>query len=166
MARTTVSFTTCNLYNLNEPDLPMYGAAGWTQDQYEAKIAWLGMALRRMQADVYGFQELWHADSLEAAIARAGLEDTHTVLAPPGHSGQSIVCAGAVRADMLVGEPEWMPNNRLLGLKRLPLALRLLKSSFNAALDGQADLVLSDMAPNTTGHASTDHLRIIALAER
>ena len=29
-----------------------------------------------------------------------------------------------------------------------------------------ADLVLSDMAPNTTGHAATDHLRIIALAEQ
>lgn len=34
-----------------------------------------------------------------------------------------------------------------------------------AALDGQADLVLSDMAPNTTGHNATDHLRIVALAE-
>ncbi|SFK65237.1 RlmE family RNA methyltransferase [Falsiroseomonas stagni] len=34
-----------------------------------------------------------------------------------------------------------------------------------AALDGQADLVLSDMAPNTTGHNATDHLRIMALAE-
>jgi len=34
-----------------------------------------------------------------------------------------------------------------------------------AALDGQADLVLSDMAPNTTGHGMTDHLRIMALAE-
>jgi len=33
------------------------------------------------------------------------------------------------------------------------------------ALGGQADIVLSDMAPNTTGHAATDHLRIIALAE-
>ncbi|MBU8545657.1 MULTISPECIES: RlmE family RNA methyltransferase [Roseomonadaceae] len=33
------------------------------------------------------------------------------------------------------------------------------------ALDGQADLVLSDMAPNTTGHNATDHLRIMALAE-
>ena len=32
-------------------------------------------------------------------------------------------------------------------------------------LGGEADLVLSDMAPNTTGHAATDHLRIIALAE-
>jgi 23S rRNA (uridine2552-2'-O)-methyltransferase len=34
-----------------------------------------------------------------------------------------------------------------------------------AALGGPADLVLSDMAPNTTGHAATDHIRIVALAE-
>ncbi|PPQ26515.1 RlmE family RNA methyltransferase [Rhodopila globiformis] len=33
------------------------------------------------------------------------------------------------------------------------------------ALGGEADVVLSDMAPNTTGHAATDHLRIVALAE-
>jgi 23S rRNA (uridine2552-2'-O)-methyltransferase len=33
------------------------------------------------------------------------------------------------------------------------------------ALGGKADLVLSDMAPNTTGHTATDHLRIVALAE-
>ncbi len=33
------------------------------------------------------------------------------------------------------------------------------------ALDGPADLVLSDMAPNTTGHGPTDHLRIMGLAE-
>ena len=33
------------------------------------------------------------------------------------------------------------------------------------ALGGSADLVLSDMAPNTTGHGATDHLRIMALAE-
>ena len=34
-----------------------------------------------------------------------------------------------------------------------------------AALGGQADLVLSDMAAPTTGHAQTDHLRIMGLAE-
>lgn len=34
-----------------------------------------------------------------------------------------------------------------------------------AALDGPADIVLSDMAANTTGHARTDHLRIVALVE-
>lgn len=32
-------------------------------------------------------------------------------------------------------------------------------------LGGQADLVLSDMAANATGHRQTDHIRIMALAE-
>ena len=32
-------------------------------------------------------------------------------------------------------------------------------------LGGEADIVLSDMAPNTTGHKQTDHLRIVALVE-
>ena len=35
-----------------------------------------------------------------------------------------------------------------------------------AQLGGPADLVLSDMAPNTTGHVATDHLRIVALADQ
>jgi 23S rRNA (uridine2552-2'-O)-methyltransferase len=34
-----------------------------------------------------------------------------------------------------------------------------------AELGGDVDLVLSDMAPNTTGHSATDHIRIVALAE-
>jgi len=33
------------------------------------------------------------------------------------------------------------------------------------ALGGPADLVLSDMAASATGHAATDHLRVVALAE-
>jgi 23S rRNA (uridine2552-2'-O)-methyltransferase len=34
-----------------------------------------------------------------------------------------------------------------------------------AMLGGKADVVLSDMAANVTGHRQTDHLRIMALAE-
>jgi 23S rRNA (uridine2552-2'-O)-methyltransferase len=32
-------------------------------------------------------------------------------------------------------------------------------------LGGPPDLILSDMAPNTTGHRETDHLRIVGLIE-
>ena len=39
----------------------------------------------------------------------------------------------------------------------------LLKSKLR---DGQADIVLSDMAAPTIGHTNTDHLRIMALAEQ
>ena len=61
----------------------------------------------------------------------------------------------------------------LLAMDPLPGAV-LLQGDFQEAaaeqavreaLAGQADLVLSDMAPNTTGHGATDHLRIMALAE-
>ncbi len=38
-------------------------------------------------------------------------------------------------------------------------------AALEAALGGLADVVLSDMAPTATGHAATDHLRILALAE-
>ena len=34
-----------------------------------------------------------------------------------------------------------------------------------AMLGGKADVVLSDMAANATGHKKTDHIRIVALAE-
>ena len=61
----------------------------------------------------------------------------------------------------------------LLPIDPIP-GVTLLQGDFNdpdmpakleAAMGGKADLVLSDMAPNTTGHNATDHLRIIALAE-
>ncbi len=42
-----------------------------------------------------------------------------------------------------------------------PAAAQTLK----AMLGGPADLVLSDMAANATGHARTDHLKIMALVE-
>ena len=34
-----------------------------------------------------------------------------------------------------------------------------------AMLNGQADVVMSDIAPNTMGHKQTDHLRIMAVVE-
>jgi len=38
-------------------------------------------------------------------------------------------------------------------------------AAIKAELGDLADVVLSDMAPSATGHAATDHLRIVALAE-
>ena len=38
-------------------------------------------------------------------------------------------------------------------------------AKLKALLGGKADVVLSDMAANATGHRQTDHLRIMALAE-
>ncbi len=67
---------------------------------------------------------------------------------------------------------------KVIGLDLLPIdpmpGVTLLQMDFmdddapeqliNALGEG-ADLVLSDMAPNTTGHRDTDHIRIMALVE-
>jgi 23S rRNA (uridine2552-2'-O)-methyltransferase len=61
----------------------------------------------------------------------------------------------------------------LLSVDPLPPAL-ILQGDFTdpaiaprllEAIGGAPDLVLSDMAPNTTGHRQTDHLRIVGLIE-
>jgi 23S rRNA (uridine2552-2'-O)-methyltransferase len=39
------------------------------------------------------------------------------------------------------------------------------RAALESVLGEPADVVLSDMSPATTGHAATDHLRIVALAE-
>lgn len=45
-------------------------------------------------------------------------------------------------------------------------APQMLKDSLaKMSADGLADIVLSDMAPNTIGHKQTDHLRIMAVVE-
>jgi 23S rRNA (uridine2552-2'-O)-methyltransferase len=46
-----------------------------------------------------------------------------------------------------------------------PTAPDRLKAALGGGLQAKADVVLSDMAANTTGHRPTDHLRIMALAE-
>jgi 23S rRNA (uridine2552-2'-O)-methyltransferase len=46
-----------------------------------------------------------------------------------------------------------------------PSAPDRLKAMLGNGTEAKVDVVLSDMAANTTGHRQTDHLRIMALAE-
>ncbi len=111
MAGRTVSFTTFNLLNLNEPGRAIYNDRdGWDAALYARKVAWSAAKLRELRADVFGFQELWHADSLDAVLAAAGMAEDYAALVPPGQSGQRIVCAAAVSRAVLAGEPEWITD--------------------------------------------------------
>ena len=70
--------------------------------------------------------------------------------------------AGGKVVGIDVTEIEPIPGVTLiLGDVRAPEALEQVR----AALEGPADVVLSDMAAPSTGHAKTDHLRIMGLVE-
>jgi len=68
--------------------------------------------------------------------------------------------ARIVAADILTMDPVDGAEGLLLDVFEPDAPERL-----RAALGGPADLVLSDMAPSTTGHLRTDQIRIVALVE-
>lgn len=109
MARTQVSFATCNLFNINLPGLRIYkDSDGWSDEEFALKVQWMSNLVNRVDADVWGFQELWHYQPLKKVFGKAELEDNYSLLAPEDHQGEKIICAGAVRSDILVGEPKWI----------------------------------------------------------
>ncbi len=113
-----------------------------------------------------------------AAFKLIEIDDKHRFLKPGGRvvdlgaapGGWSQIAAKRVGAtegrgkvigiDLLEMEP--VPGVDFMQLDFLdPSAPDILKEK----LGGLADVVLSDMAANTTGHRKTDHLRIVALVE-
>ena len=83
--------------------------------------------------------------------------------AAPGGWAQVAVKRGAaqvVGVDLLPMEP--VPGATILVGDFMDEAM---PDQLSALLGGRADLILSDMAPNTTGHNATDHLRIMGLTE-
>jgi len=113
-----------------------------------------------------------------AAFKLLELDDRFRLLKPGGRvvdlgaapGGWTQVAAARTRAEA--------GDGRMVGIDLLPMdpvpGATLLHADFldptapeaiKVALAGPADVVLSDMAAPATGHAATDHLRIVALAE-
>jgi 23S rRNA (uridine2552-2'-O)-methyltransferase len=110
-----------------------------------------------------------------AAFKLIQLDDRFHLLSPgrrvvdlgcaPG--GWTQIAAGRVGARGRVVGIDLLPTDPIPGATVLTGDFREpdLAEQVQGALGGPADLVLSDMAAPATGHAATDHLRIIALAE-
>lgn len=134
--------------------------------------------LQRQLNDPYVQQAQAEGYRSRAAYKLLELDDKYGILQP----GQRVVDLGAapggwtqvavervrpaatggrvVALDILEMEP--VPGAELIQLDFLDDAA---PARLEAALDGRADVVLCDIAPGTTGHRPTDHLRIMAMAE-
>jgi len=110
-----------------------------------------------------------------AAFKLAEIEDKFHLLKPgtrvvdlgaaPG--GWSEVAMRRVGASGRVVALDILDMKPIAGVEFLKLDFldRTAPDRLKGMLGGKADVVLSDMAANATGHRKTDHLRIIALAE-
>ena len=85
--------------------------------------------------------------------------------AAPG--GWSQVAARRVGAQGRVAAIDVLPMDAIAGVDfaQLDFLRADAPEKLRVMLGGPADVVLSDMAANATGHAKTDHLRIMALVE-
>ncbi len=110
-----------------------------------------------------------------AAYKLAEIDDKYRLLKP----GARVIDLGAAPGGWSeIAARRVGPSGRVIAVDILdmkPIAgVEFLKLDFldeaaleglRAMLDRAADVVLSDMAANSTGHRQTDHLRIMALAE-
>jgi 23S rRNA (uridine2552-2'-O)-methyltransferase len=113
-----------------------------------------------------------------AAFKLAELDDKHRFLrpgarvldlgaAPGGWSQVAAERVGAADKRGRVVAADLLDMGALPGVDfvRLDFLDAHAPEALKAALGGPADVVLSDMAANATGHRQTDHLRIMALVE-
>ncbi len=91
-----LTVATVNLFNLQLPGAAMYPRSRLYSDaDYAAKIAWTASILRRLDADVVAFQELWSPQALADAFTEAGLADAYDLafIKEGGWDGIAVACA-------------------------------------------------------------------------
>src|SRR5215469_11139272 len=97
-------------------------------------------------------------------LLRPGARVVDLGCAPGGWTQVAVARAGAIGAvvGVDIAETAAIAGAAIL---RADIGDPIVAAAIKAELGDLADVVLSDMAPSTTGHAATDHLRIVALAE-
>lgn len=82
-APATLVLATCNTLNLANPGRLFYAnQEPFGADEYARKVEWLGGMLRRLNADILAFQEVWDEAALRDAVAASGLRYPQVVAVP------------------------------------------------------------------------------------
>ena len=119
------------------------------------------------QADGYRSRAAYKLLQLDEKfnLLRPGLRVLDLGAAPGGWSQVTVKAIGGKGSKLVA--IDLLPMDPITGVDFLQLDFTDddAPEKLKALMGGPADLVLSDMAPNTTGHPGTDHLRIMALTE-
>lgn len=100
-------------------------------------------------------------------LLRPGQRVVDLGAAPGGWSQVAAMRVRAAEGEGRVVAIDLLPVEPIAGVETVELDFLDMAAPdrLRALLGGPADMVMSDMAPNTTGHRQTDHLRIVALVE-
>jgi 23S rRNA (uridine2552-2'-O)-methyltransferase len=131
--------------------------------------------LERQISDPYVARAKREGFRSRAAYKLAEIDDKYRLLRPGVHvvdlgaapGGWSEIAARRIGARGRVIAIDILEMKPVAGVEFLQLDFldETAPARLKAMLDGKADVVLSDMAANATGHRQTDHLRVMALAE-
>jgi 23S rRNA (uridine2552-2'-O)-methyltransferase len=131
--------------------------------------------LERQISDPYVARAKREGFRSRAAYKLAEIDDKYRLLRPGAHvvdlgaapGGWSEIAARRIGARGRVIAIDILEMKPVAGVEFLQLDFldETAPGRLKAMLDGKADVVLSDMAANATGHRQADHLRIVALAE-
>ncbi|MEM1136523.1 MAG: endonuclease/exonuclease/phosphatase family protein, partial [Bacteroidota bacterium] len=105
---------TMNLYNLQLPNKEMYRGRKMKKEVYEGKILWTAEILKKVNADVIGFQELWHPDALEEAFKTAGLLDSYDLATMLDKEGVTVALAAKKPLEIVHSKWEKQVPNELI----------------------------------------------------
>ncbi len=97
-----VKIGTFNVLNLARPGEPFYpDDKPYSAAEYEKKATWIAGQLGRMDADLVGFQEVFHEEALRDVCDRSGQFPDGTVVAPgaDGDSGPRLGLASRLALD-------------------------------------------------------------------
>lgn len=92
-----------NLYNLVLPGHTYYGNKVYSDNDYQKKISWIKAQIQEMDAQIVGFQEIFHKSALVTALNGTKFDEEHIFVL--GQTGESPV-VGLASTYPVVGEPE------------------------------------------------------------
>lgn len=80
-----------NLLNLVLPETKYYGRNEYSKEEYSQKVNWISNQLSNMDADIVGFQEVFHEEALQEVIRNHPLyTNANIVVAEPNGSSPTV----------------------------------------------------------------------------
>ena len=89
MSQSSIKVGTFNTYNLVLPGVIYYRNRKYSQTDYDRKVTWLAEQLRRMDADIVGFQEVFNEAALQEVVSASGI-----------YEGAGVLIAGGLYEDL------------------------------------------------------------------